>query len=73
MTTITVPIDESLNDFLETQVKIGNASSKADLVRTAIKRYKEDEFIRQINQARQEIKDGKGLVGDLDELAKGFE
>lgn len=73
MTTITVPLNDSLNEFLETQVKLGNASSKADLVRTAIKRYKEEEFIRQINQARQEIADGKGLTGDLDELAKGFE
>jgi Arc/MetJ-type ribon-helix-helix transcriptional regulator len=73
MTTITVPLSESLNEFLETQVKIGNASSKADLVRTAIKRYKEEEFIKMIQLSRQEIKDGKGLTGDLDDLSKIFE
>ncbi len=33
----------------------------------------EDEFIASILEAEQEIKDGKGLVGDLDELEKRFD
>ncbi len=72
MTTITVPLDSKLNKFIEDQVSLGLASSKADLVRTAIQRYKEDQFIKDVLVARQEILEGKGLEGDLDELAKGF-
>jgi Arc/MetJ-type ribon-helix-helix transcriptional regulator len=73
MTTITIPINETLNDFIEEQVRTGNASSKADLVRRAIQRLKEDEFVRTVLNARKEIREGKALSGDLDELSKGFE
>lgn len=72
MTTITIPLNTDLNDFIEEQVRLGNAASKADIVRRAISRLKEEEFIKTILSARQEIKDGKVLSGDLDELAKGF-
>ena len=72
MTTITIPITSDLNDFINDQVKIGEASSKADFVRRAIQKMKEEIFIRQILQAKQEAKQGKLLKGDLDKLAKGF-
>jgi Arc/MetJ-type ribon-helix-helix transcriptional regulator len=72
MTTITIPINDTLNGFIEDQVKLGHTSSKAELVRLALQRYKEEIFINEIRAAKQEIKDGKGLTGDLDELAKGF-
>lgn len=72
MTTITIPITTELNDFIENQVKLGEASSKADLVRRAIQKMKEDVFVQQILISKKEAKDGKLLKGDLDELAKGF-
>ena len=72
MTTITIPLNNELNSYIDEQVKLGNASSKAELVRRAIIKYKEDEFIHSIREAQQEVKDGKALQGDLDELAKGF-
>ena len=73
MTTVTIPLSESLNNYVNEQVRLGNASSKADLVRRAIAKYREMEFVKTILEAEQEIKDGKALSGDLDELAKGFE
>ena len=72
MTTITIPITNDLNDFINSQIKIGGASSKADFVRRAIQKMKEDIFVQQILQAKQEAKEGKLLKGDLDKLAKGF-
>ena len=72
MITITIPINAPLNDFIEEQIKIGNAGSKAELVRRAIQRLKEDEFVNSILRAKQEISEGKGMTGDLDRLAKGF-
>jgi len=73
MTTISIPITEELNSFIDQQVNLGNASSKADLIRRAIIAYKEEEFIKAITKAKREIKEGKALTGDLDKLAKGFE
>lgn len=73
MTTISIPLNNELNNFIDEQVRLGNASSKAELIRRAIIKFKEDEFINSILKARQEIKEGKALRGDLDELAKGFE
>jgi Arc/MetJ-type ribon-helix-helix transcriptional regulator len=73
MTTISIPLTRELNNFIDEQVRLGNASSKAELIRRAIIKFKEDEFISSILKAKKEIKDGKALKGDLDELAKGFE
>ncbi len=72
MTTITIPITAELNNFINSQVRLGEASSKADLVRRAIQNMKEDVFIRQILDAKAEAKAGKLLKGNLDELSKGF-
>lgn len=72
MTTITVPITTELNNFINSQVKLGEASSKADLVRRAIQNMKEDVFIRHLMEAKAEAKAGKLLKGDLDLLSKGF-
>ncbi len=73
MTTISIPLNNELNNFIDEQVRLGNASSKAELIRRAIIKFKEDEFINSILKAKQEIKEGKALKGDLDELTKGFE
>ena len=72
MTTITIPINDSLKGFIEDQVKLGHSASKAELVRVALQRYKEDLFIKEVLAAKQEIIDGQGLTGDLDALAEGF-
>lgn len=72
MITISIPINNELNNFIDEQVRIGSASSKAELIRRAIIKFKEDTFVTSILKAKQEIQDGKALSGDLDELAKGF-
>jgi len=73
MSTLTIPISSELDSFIEHFVRLGKASSKADLVRRAIIQFKEDEFIKTIQQAKREIKEGKALTGDLDTLVAGFE
>ena len=73
MTTISIPITNELNDFINEQVRLGRASSKAELIRRAIINMKEEEFIATVLKAKQEVKDGKALKGDLDTLAQGFE
>lgn len=73
MTTISIPITAELNDFIDEQVRLGKADSKAGLIRRAIMKFKEDAFVYTILEAKHEIKSGKALKGDLDKLAKGFE
>ncbi len=72
MATISIPIPKELDEYIEEQVKLGNASSKAELIRRALIKFKEDEFINTILKAKQEADEGKLLSGDLDELAAGF-
>ena len=72
MTTISIPITTELNEFIDEQVRLGNASSKAELIRRAIVKFKEDQFLMDILEAEQEVRDGKVFTGDLDKLAKGF-
>ena len=73
MTTISIPINDRLNDFIDEQVRLGNASSKAELIRRAIIKYKEEIFIQSIMEAEEDVRKGRVFTGDLDKLAEGFE
>ena len=73
MTTISIPITSELNEFINEQIRLGKASSKAEFIRRAIKRFKEEEFIRDILEAQQDVKNGRVFRGNLDKLAEGFE
>lgn len=72
MTTITVPLNSELNNFIDEQVSLGRMSSKAELVRQAIIKFKEDQLISEILKSKQEAREGKLFKGDLDKLGKGF-
>ena len=72
MTTISVPLPANLEEFVNKMVKDGNAANKADVVRKALKLLSEEEAVNAVLQAQREISDGKGLRGDLRELAKKF-
>ena len=68
MTTISVPIPAHMAEFIDNQIKIGNASNKADVVRRALISYAEKEAIDDVLEAMKE----PSLRGDLKELAKKF-
>lgn len=70
MSTLSVPLSPELEKFIDNQVKSGNAANKADVVRRALIRFSEDEAVRVVLEASQEVKDGKVLRGDLRELIK---
>ncbi|HUC88823.1 MAG TPA: hypothetical protein VMR49_02200 [Candidatus Paceibacterota bacterium] len=72
MTTISVPLPYQLEKELNNLVKSGYGSNKADVVRRAITRLAEEEAVNAILIAQKEISLGKGLSGDLRELAKKF-
>ena len=70
MTTISVPIPAHLEEAINNLIESGYGSNKADVVRKAIIRLTEEEAVLAVLKAEQEIKEGKGLTGDLIELAK---
>ncbi len=66
MTTISVPITGDLEKFIERMIKDGKGSSKADVVRRALREYEENEAVEAVLQAQRE----PTLRGDLRELMK---
>lgn len=72
MTTLSVPISGDLEKFIESMVKAGKGSNKADVVRRALREYEENEALENILQSEREIAQGKGLRGDLRVLARKF-
>lgn len=66
MTTLSIPINGELAEFIDRMVKAGKGSNKADVVRRALREYEENEAVRMILQAQQE----PTLRGDLRELMK---
>lgn len=68
MTTLSVPIQSNMEEALNTLVKNGRASNKAELVRNAISLMLEEEAIQSVLRAQAE----PALSGDLRELSKKF-
>jgi len=66
MSTLSVPLSQELEKFINNQVKSGYASNKADVVRRALVRFSEDEAVRVVLEASEE----PVLRGDLRELMK---
>jgi len=67
-----VPLPANLEAFIDRMVKSGEAANKADVVRKALRLLSDEEAINAVLQAQREIAEGKGLKGDLRELAKKF-
>ena len=72
MSTISVPLPANLEEFIDRMVKSGEAANKADVVRKALRLLSDEEAINAVLDAQREITAGKGLKGDLREIAKKF-
>jgi putative addiction module CopG family antidote len=72
MTTISVPIPENLVDFINQMIATGEAETKAEVIRQALRKYAEEEAFASVLRSRQEIKEGKLLEGNLVDLVKEF-
>lgn len=66
MSTISVPLPSILEEFIDKMVKSGEAANKADVVRRALIKYREEQALNSLLKARRE----ENLSGDLDELAR---
>jgi putative addiction module CopG family antidote len=68
MTTLSVPISDHLEKFVQKMVKNGHASNKADVVRKALTRLAEEEAVFAVLKAEQE----PNVKGNLRDLMKKF-
>ena len=70
MSTLSVPLTPQLEETINGFVKSGYAPNKAEVVRKALKLLAEEEAVMAVLEAEQELRDGKGLRGDLRKLMK---
>ncbi len=70
MTTITVPINDELNDFILSMIEDNKAETKAGVVRMALQKLREEQLFEEIRQAQESVKKYGTFKGDLDELVK---
>ncbi len=66
MSTISVPLPQKLEKFIDDQISQGKYSNKAEVVRRALVRFEEEEAVRAVLETSNE----PTLYGDLDDLAK---
>lgn len=70
MSTISVPLTPKLEEAMNALIKKGYGRNKADVMRRALEFLTEEEAVQDVLRAEQELKDGKGLKGDLRKLAQ---
>jgi Arc/MetJ-type ribon-helix-helix transcriptional regulator len=68
MITLSTPVDSDMDQFVVDQLTKGFAS-KADVVRMALYKYREEVEIQEILNSEKNADAGNILYGDLDELA----
>jgi Arc/MetJ-type ribon-helix-helix transcriptional regulator len=70
MTTITVPINPELEQFINDELKSGKSETKAHVVRYALMRLKEERALERLDEAEKDIREGRVYKGSLRALAK---
>jgi len=66
MSTLSIPLNNELEEFMEDQVESGRSESKAAVVRKALRLLAEQEAVLSVLKAEQE----PTISGGLDDLAK---
>lgn len=69
MSTLSVPLTPTLETFINDMVRRGVAPTKAEVVRQALIQFAEDQAVEAVMRSMREVKEGKILRGDLDEIA----
>lgn len=65
MSTLSVPLNKNLEEIVNSFVKKGYATNKAEVMRKALIFLAEEEAMQDVLRAERELADGKILRGDL--------
>ena len=72
MTTITVPINKEIEDFINEELSAGTAESKAHLVRVALMRLREERALARLEEAERDIREGRVYKGNLSKILRSL-
>lgn len=70
MPILSVSLTPELDKFITDEVASGEFESKGQLIKKALKKFEEDTIVERVLKASRDIKEGKGLEGDLRDLIK---
>ena len=68
MTTLSIPIPQDLLDFIDAFIASGEAENRAQAVRKAVRKMREQIEINDILEAKEQIKQGLSYSGNLQEI-----
>ena len=69
MSTLSIPVDNTLMQFIDNMIASNKAESKTQVVRRALYNMREEEALKDITEARNDVAQGKVYKGNLRELA----
>lgn len=72
MSTLSIPLTPHLEELVNDFVQKGFAPNKAEVMRKALRLLAEEEAIKEIKQAEQDLKAGRIYRGDLNTILKNF-
>ena len=65
MPIVTVPLEGELFGFIEEEIREGNAETKTQVIRQALRRLREERAFSRLREAESDIREGRVLKGDL--------
>ena len=68
MPTVTIPLESDLFEFVEEEIREGNAETKTQVIRQALRRLREERAFTRLREAESDIREGRLLQGDLRSL-----
>lgn len=70
MTTISVPMPKDLLEFVDSFIASGEAENRAQAIRKAIRKMREQIEINDIFEASRQVQQGFAYTGDLKDILK---
>lgn len=70
MAILSVSLTPELEKFINDDVASGEFESKGQIIRKALREFKEDLLLKRLNKSVQDFKDGKYYEGDLMEIVE---
>ena len=68
MTTLSIPMPEDLIKFIDTFIASGEAENRAQAIRKAVRKMREQVEVNEIFEASRQIKQGLSFSGDLQDI-----
>ncbi len=68
MSTLSVPLPSNLVDFIDSMIVDNRFESKAGVIRYAVSRLEQEEAHERLVLAERDMKENRGLRGDLQKL-----